>query len=402
LTVNVLHLVRRELLHRKVNFLLGTLAVLTAAGILSASLLLLRAHDEQTNALLAAKQAGLEARIAVLQANTVRAMNHLGFNIVILPRDQNLADWYAEDYAERTMPETYVEKLEASTLVTIENLVPVLRQKVRWPETQWTVILAGTGGGEAPPAGQVDIGAEVARGLNLRSGGSIELFGRPFAVRSVLREEADVEDIAIHLSLADAQALLGKEGRINEIRALECRAAWQDLPRIRAEVARILPDTQVIEKGSETLARVTSIRQVEEKGFAEIEHERAMRADLRASLTQLIGVLLPVLLLVCLAWIYLVSAENVEKRMAEIGVLRSLGFSSGALAVLFLLREVLMGLVGGMLGLALVLALWRVPLSAPLALLIPASAVAIALLGGISPVLRSVNRDPADILRGDV
>jgi len=402
LTVNILHLVHKELLHRKVNFLFGTLAVLVAVTVLIAAVQMLRTYDEQTEAQLANKQADLETRIAGLQADTVRAMEQLGFNIIILPLEQNLADWYAEDYAERTMPAAYIEKLRASGLVTIEKLVPVLRRKVRWPETQWTVILAGTGGREAPSVGEVDLGAELVRGLNLQSGDTIKLFGRSFTVRNVMAQEATADDITLTLTLAEAQMLLGAEGRINEIRALECRAAWQDLPRIRAEVARILPDTQVIEKGSETLARVISIQQVEEKGLAEIEHERATRAELRTSLRGLIGVLLPILLLVCFAWIYLVSAENVEKRMPEIGLLRSVGFSSGTLAALFLLREVTMGLLGGLLGLAVAFLVWRVPVSASLVLLVPAGSIVGALLGGITPVLRSVNRDPADILRGDV
>jgi len=402
LTVNILHLVHKELLHRKVNFLFGTLAVLVAVTVLIAAVQMLRTYDEQTEAQLANKQADLETRIAGLQADTVRAMEQLGFNIIILPLEQNLADWYAEDYAERTMPVAYIEKLKASGLVTIEKLVPVLRRKVRWPETQWTVILAGTGGREAPSVGEVDLGAELVRGLNLQSGDTIKLFGRSFTVRNVMAQEATADDITLTLTLAEAQMLLGAEGRINEIRALECRAAWQDLPRIRAEVARILPDTQVIEKGSETLARVISIQQVEEKGLAEIEHERATRAELRTSLRGLIGVLLPILLLVCFAWIYLVSAENVEKRMPEIGLLRSVGFSSGTLAALFLLREVTMGLLGGLLGLAVAFLVWRVPVSASLVLLVPAGSIVGALLGGITPVLRSVNRDPADILRGDV
>jgi len=402
LTVNILHLVHKELLHRKVNFLFGTLAVLVAVTVLIAAVQMLRTYDEQTEAQLANKQADLETRIAGLQADTVRAMEQLGFNIIILPLEQNLADWYAEDYAERTMPVAYIEKLKASGLVTIEKLVPVLRRKVRWPETQWTVILAGTGGREAPSVGEVDLGAELVRGLNLQSGDTIKLFGRSFTVRNVMAQEATADDITLTLTLAEAQMFLGAEGRINEIRALECRAAWQDLPRIRAEVARILPDTQVIEKGSETLARVISIQQVEEKGLAEIEHECATRAELRTSLRGLIGVLLPILLLVCFAWIYLVSAENVEKRMPEIGLLRSVGFSSGTLAALFLLREVTMGLLGGLLGLAVAFLVWRVPVSASLVLLVPAGSIVGALLGGITPVLRSVNRDPADILRGDV
>jgi len=399
---NVFYLVRRELLHRKANFLFGTLAVCVAAFVLCASTHLLQAHDKQTQTQLVAKQTDLEARINGLRTDTVRAMENLGFNITILPIEQNLTDWYAEDYAERTMPAAYLEKLEASGLVTIENLIPVLRRKVRWPETRWTVIVAGVGGRNAPLAGEADIGAEISRGLNLRAGDAIKIFDRSFTVRRVMAEEGAADDITLTFSLTEGQVLLNAEGRINEIRALECQAAWQDLPRIRTEVAHILPDTQVIEKGSETLARATSIRQVEEKGLAEIEHERATRDELRTALTRLISVLLPILLLVCLVWVYLVSAENVEKRTPEVGLFRSLGFSSPTLVILFLFRAALMGLLGGALGLMAARLLLNTPFRLPLAFLTLAGALVIALLGGMNPIFRSVRRDPADILRGDV
>lgn len=398
--MNLFKLTFRELLHRRVNFLLGLVSVLLATAVLSGSLLLLGAYDRQTDELLAARQAELEAQIQLLQADTVRAMDHLGFNITILPAGQNLADWYAEDYAAQTMPASFIQTLETSGLVTIENLVPALRQKVRWPETQWKVIIAGIGGAEAPPAGQIDIGTEIARGLSLKTGDTLQLMGHPFIVRNVMMQEAAADDVTLTLSLAAAQELLDKVGQISEIRALQCRAAWRDVKRIREEVSRILPGTQVIEKGSEVLTKVTVIRQVEEKGAAQIENERVARDRMRRSVQRTLGILLPFLLLACTAWIYLLTADNTARRTAEIGTLRSLGFSSGVIAAVFLLRAALIGLIGGAAGLMLTAVAARgMPLK--LFILLLPVALLIALAGSFRPVWRAVNRDPADILRGE-
>ena len=60
----------------------------------------------------------------------------------------------------------------------------------------------------------------------------------------------------VELHLADAQKLLGKEGLINAMLALECNCA--DIDRagtVRAEIQAILPDTQVIETEKIALAR---------------------------------------------------------------------------------------------------------------------------------------------------
>lgn len=398
--MNLLKLTVRELLHRRVNFLLGVFSVLMASAVLSGSMLLLNAYDLRTEAVLAAKQAELETQIQRLQADTVRAMENLGFNITILPAGQNLADWYAEDYAAHTMPESYIQTLETSGLVTIENLVPALRQKVRWPETQWTVIIAGLGGADSPPAGQIDIGTEIARGLSLKSGDTLRLMGHDFMVRNVMLQEAAADDVALTLPLTVAQELLEKAGQISEIRALQCRAAWRDVKRIREEVGRILPGTQVIEKGSEVLTKVTAIRQVEEKGAAQISNERAARERMRSSVQRTLGILLPFILLACMAWIYLLTADNTARRTAEIGTLRSLGFSSGFVVAVFLLRAALIGLIGGTAGLLISAAVARgMPLK--LFILLLPFAFLIALAGSFRPVWRAVNRDPADILRGE-
>lgn len=399
--MKLINLSIREALHRRVNFALGVLSVLIATAVLSGALRLLDAHDLRTEEILAGMQAELETQIGRLQDDTVRYMQGLGFNIVILPAGQNLSDWYAEDYAAQTMPADNAALLAAGGLTTLEDIEPVLRRKIRWPETQWTVLIAGRGGQDAPPAGQADIGDEIARGLNLRAGSSFKLMEQPFTVRNVWKQEAGAADITLTLALEDAQRLLGMDGRISEIRAVQRRAAWQDIARIRDEVARILPGTQVIEKGSEVLAKVTAIRQVEEKGAAQIQNEQRSRGQLKQSLQRILGLLLPFILLTCAAWIWLLTADNTARRTVEIGTLRSLGFSSGSVAAVFLFRALLTGLAGGAAGLLLSAALAH-GMSLKLAGLLLPMAVLLSLAGSLPPVWRAVRRDPADILRGDI
>ena len=64
--------------------------------------------------------------MAKLKDDTRKAMLKLGFNVVILPKDQNLSDWYADDYASKYMPEEYVTKLANSRVVTVRHFLPSL------------------------------------------------------------------------------------------------------------------------------------------------------------------------------------------------------------------------------------------------------------------------------------
>ena len=390
----------QELRQRRGNFLLGVLSVLIAIAVFSGSLLLLDAHDRRSDEILAAKQLELETQIERLRQDTVRAMEHLGFNITILPAGQNLGDWYADDYAAQTMPQSDLDTLKESGLKTIERLEPVLRRKIRWPETQWTILVSGEGGAEAPPTGEVDVGDEIARGLNVKSGGVLELMGHFFTVRNLKKQEGAIEDITLTLSLSDAQTLLGLQGQISEIRAGQHRVAWQDVEQIRAEVQQILPGAQIIEDGSKVLTKVTAIRQVEEKGAAQIASEQAAREQMRHSVQRVLAILLPLILLACVAWIYLLAADNATRRTVEIGTLRSLGFSAGAVAKLFVFRSLLTGLIGGVAGLLICAGFARGMPIRLLIVLLP-FALVIAVAGSLIPVWQAMNRDPADILRGE-
>jgi hypothetical protein len=58
----------------------------------------------------------------------------LGYNLVILPKEQNIADWHSEDYSVTCMPESYADRLAASDIVSIRHILPSLQQKINWLE----------------------------------------------------------------------------------------------------------------------------------------------------------------------------------------------------------------------------------------------------------------------------
>ena len=429
--MTIWNLLIREILHRKLNFVLAVMSVMVASGSLIGSITLLRIHDIHTSKLLEQKQAELEQRMAQLKDDTRKAMLKLGFNVVILPKDQNLSDWYAEDYASKYMPEDYVHKLADSGIVTVRHFLPSLQQKIEWPEYNRTIILVGARG-EVPnlhknpvkplvqpiPPGTISLGYELHRSLEMKVGDTVELMGRTFTVHDCHKERGNKDDITAWIYLAEAQELLDKPEQINAILALECLCVGEEgLPIIRREIANILPGTQVIERGSRVIARAEARTKVEEQARVAIEKEMAAREDLRAVRERLASILMPVVVTACAVWIAILGFTNVRARREEIGILRAIGVRSKHVMLMFISRHVLLGVLGGALGfVAGVMAaiyfgaahegihiqMIDMNLSwAGLFLISVGGAAALAVIAGWIPTIVAARQDPADVLRND-
>jgi hypothetical protein len=310
--VTIWSLLIREILHRKVNFVLGVLSVMVASAMLIGSVTLLRIHDIRTGHILEQKQAELTERMAKLKDDTRKAMLKLGFNVVILPKDQNLSDWYSDDYASKYMPEDYVHRLADSRVVTVRHFLPSLQQKIEWPERKRKIILVGTRG-EVPnlhknpvkplvqpvPPGTISLGYELHRSLDIKVGDKVKLMSRQFTVQACHKERGNKDDITAWIYLAQAQELLDKQGLINAILALECLCTSDALPQIRREISAILPGTQVIERGSRAIARAEARTKVEEQARIAVEEEKLARERLRTDREGLASIITAVVVTAC-------------------------------------------------------------------------------------------------------
>jgi len=416
-------LILREILYRRLNFALGVLSAVAAVGSLVAALTVLRAHDRRTEALVAAREAQTRERMGKLEDDYRKITVNMGFNLLILPKDQNLSDLYADDYASKYMPEEYAERLARANLATINHLMPSLQQKLKWPEQERTVILIGVRGEvlvhspgqmpivEAVPAGMLVAGYELHRSLKLSVGQKVKLLGREFAVARLHPERGNKDDISLWINLREAQELLGKKGLINAMLALECHCAAERLAAIRAEIGRILPDTQVIEFATQAVARAEARTRAAAEAENALERGKQDRAKLRHEREAFAAVLVPLVMLGAALWIAFLAFHNVRERRAEIGILRALGVRSCQILAIFLGKAVLLGLLGAALGYgAGALVGWRlqeVPavltlkdvLNTALLLQVLCAAPAVACLASWLPALWAAQQDPAEILR---
>jgi hypothetical protein len=352
-------------------------------------------------------------------------MQGLGFNIQIFPEDQDLAEVYERGSASKTMPEDYFDRLAASGIVTINHLLPILTRRITWEEAGRPVLLTGvreevpSQQREAPapllepvPPGTLVLGHTLHRQLDLAPGDITRFFGRSFTVRQAHEERGSADDLTVWMNLAEAQELLGLKGQISAILALEREGESLDrLGEVRAELHKILPGVQIIEKQVQARARAEAHLRAKEAAGTQLAALREERARQRNAWTRFASVVLPLVLLLAFGGIGLLTALNVRARWTEIALLRAVGLPSQKLLALFLGKALATGLAGCVAGLLLALLLPWAPwlrITDGFRLLNPFEFAGILLgipllsaLAALPPAFIAAQQDPSELLRHD-
>lgn len=438
-------LVRREIRHRKLSFALAVVAVMAPVGALVGTVSLLRVHDLRTGEILEAKLARTATAVHARQAEAAqraaelgeafrKIMLRFGYNLLILPAEEDIARYQLQRSPSSYMAEETVRTLAESGIMTVRHLLPVLRHKqiLIFNDQRCEVFLIGTRG-EVPlahrapkqpllakvPPGKMIIGHEVSRALGLKVGSKAELVGRQFEVTWIYESRGDDDDVSVWLELGDAQELLGKPGKISGIQALSCICPQAELEEIKKQIVRILPGTQVHVSRTEAVVRYeararaaeeakTNVRLARLRGQADVERERESRARLRGQVEALGSWLAPVLVVAGAAAIALLTLVNVRERKSEIGILLALGVRSGKVLSAFLAKALLTGLLGALLGYAAGFAaaaawgpspaLWDI-FDPTVLLVVLAATPLLSALACWAPALLAARQDPAVVLR---
>ena len=418
--MNISTLVIKEIKRRKLNFFLGFLSVVFAVATVTGALTILQVHDYKTNEIITEKEAETLERMALLEDDYRKIMKKLGFNLLILPKDQNISDLFANDFASKLMPESYVDSLAASHSMLIRHLLPGLQQKIEWPEKRRTILLIGIRG-EVPflykdpkepmmiavPKGSMVMGFELHDKLGLKQGDEVKLLGRKFKVGECNEPRGNKDDITIWINLQEAQELLNKQGKINSILALKCFCSGGNQAQVREEVQSVLPGTQVIEKGGKVLVRAEARARATKEAQDAIEAEKTHRNKLRKELEKFAAILVPVVLLSSALWIGFLFIGNVNERKSEIGILRAVGVKERSIMHLFLFKALLIGISGAVTGYFLGLGigctwggLFTFSLfNLHLFFLVLLCAPFLSLLAAYIPAVMAARQDPAEILR---
>ena len=292
-------LLYREIIHRKMNFLLSLVAMTAAATLFIAGPTLMsgyqRESDDELSAMrtsvveklremrqgteeklgeirqvtdktLEQMQAKADVAMTDLDKKTKRIMRDLGFNLRIVHKNTDLSKLYAS-FVSFDMPESYVKMLAESPEITkIVHLVATLRQMIELDGQPRLLV------GFAPEATQSHIEQKAPMGFQIKPGTvflghlagegrevgeSIEVLGKSFEVAQILDPRGTrEEDLFIAMHLKDAQEILEKPGLISEIVALGCKCKTINrVEEITAQLEAILPEAKVVELSTQAIAR---------------------------------------------------------------------------------------------------------------------------------------------------
>ncbi len=426
--MSIWHLVVREIRHRKLNVTLGAAAIAVATACLVGALVLLKADARATERALAAKQEAVEEAGAALNDAMRKITKGLGFNVVILPKDQDLQEMHVSDTISKTMPEEYVERLANSNIVTVNHLLPTVTQKLNWPEmNDLPIVLYGTRGEvplahrdpkkpllDAVPEGSMIIGFQIAQKLDLKAGDEVALSGRPFKIVKAHEERGSVDDTTVWINLREAQEMLGMENLIHAIQALECHCAGDRISQIRAEITAILPGTQAIERGVPALARAEARDQARVSAEEALAREVESRDQLRAQREEFAAFLVPLTTVGSALFMGLMTFSNSRQRRQEMAILTAIGLRSRQVLGVFLGKALLTGLLGAVSGLVIgasvglalseggaLDSVWPSLINLPTVALALGLAIGMALIGSWLPALMASRQDAAKVLQQD-
>lgn len=376
-------MVLRELAHRRASALFTLSSIALAVALIVFFQTLARAGEHQTR---------------VLQRD-------LGLNVLVLSAEEDLDRYWTLGHAEHSLPAAYVERLAEQDVAN--RLVPLLRKRVEWMGAP--AVLVGIApeifkrgqsqkrvfGREVEP-GTLVVGGALARARGLSEGQAVPFMGERFEVATVLGEAGRAEDAWVFAALPDAQRLLGMEGRINEIQAIECHCSEEvldPLAHLRAQLEPLLPGTQVVRR----------------RELADARREQRLAAE------RYLGTAVPAAILICAFLVAVLAAQNARERRSEVGLLRALGYGGRTLGGLLLGRLLLLGFLGALVGVALgragahVLGASVYPVAKSslaldpwLALACAVGAPLFAALAGLVPTAIAATEDPARVLAEDV
>lgn len=332
-------LILREFLHRKANSVLALLSVAVAVACLVASVSALRGYDLETEQVLTRMQKKTEDRVSELKDAYRKIVLKLGFNIFIIPQDVDLHQRHTAGIGGHDMPEEYVTRLANSGIITIDHLLPSLSAAVNWPEQKLQIVLTGVRGEVAIAGkkrkrpllqpvdkGQIVLGKKVAEVAGLKKGDKTTLLGAEFVVFKTHDARGTQDDNTVWIDLTKAQELLGKEGKITAIQAINCLAPHchptaEGIPEVTDEISAVLPDTQVLIDMAKAKTRIDARHRAAEEATAALQQETERRAATRTRWDRLAAVVNPLLIIAACAWIGMLAVANVRERRFEIGVL---------------------------------------------------------------------------------
>jgi len=371
---------------------------------------------------------GVAALVAIQHVVTAsegevgRQMESLGANVLILPKDASLENYYAADMQQNTLPESHATSILMAGLPGVEKLSPKLCVPAKLgeedvtltgilPQDEFKASMAWqsvnlfstkhegckkaasmTTSGSKPEElatvrslehldkNEILLGADVAERSGLKPGNRVVLLGNQFRVLATLKRSGTADDSRVFAHLHTVQRIANKGEVVSAIELIGCceDAAGQLVP----ELSKLLPDAKVV-----TISHVVQ---------AQVGVNRLM-----SKVSLAVVAILAVVGAIAVAG---AISSNVHERRREIGTWMALGATPNLVAGIFLLKATGLGLIAGVIGaaLGLIAALvfghhWAGTAVSPMlgvTFAAIAAATLISLVAALLPARQAANLDP--------
>jgi putative ABC transport system permease protein len=159
------------------------------------------------------------------------------------------------------------------------------------------------------------------------------------------------------MHLGEAQKLLAKPGLITGMKAINCECRTEELDGIAPLIEGILPGVKVILDKPRAVSRSQARESAGEAARKALEAEKLQHQQTLEALESASAVLVPLITVGCAVWLAFLTYGNVRARRTEVGILRAMGVRTSQILWLFLVKAIVIGLVGAGLGVAAGLAI---------------------------------------------
>jgi ABC-type antimicrobial peptide transport system permease subunit len=243
-------------------------------------------------------------------------------------------------------------------------------------------------------------------------GGTVSILGASFKVVGIHGTSGVTDRLTLYMNLADAQQITNNTGEITSLQVYADSAS--DVSAVASAISSLHPEMTV----TTAQERLNALTQEQSNYNSLLANANSTVTNAQATLAQTNSTALEEIVVAVVATSLIVlfmMLYTVRERTKEIGTLKAIGFSNGAVLSQFMLEGILLSLFAGIVGIAigsfaapqlsgLLLhlnsrATTSVTLSPELMLLGLAGAVTLGALGSLYPAWRASRTRPAEAMR---